>query len=376
LAGIYIHIPFCKQACNYCNFHFVTSLRRKNELIAAIVHEISLTPNPDTIETIYFGGGTPSLCTKDEIQSIIEKIRSVYKVSPAAEITIETNPDDITIEKLNEWKELGINRLSIGIQSFFEEDLLWMNRAHNELQSKECIELALQAGFTNMSIDLIYGTPLLTDEKWKQNVETAIAYNIPHLSCYALTVEPKTPLQKLITEKKKEDIDNDKQARHFLLLMDWLSQAGYEHYEISNFAKPGMRSRHNSSYWSGKKYSGFGPAAHSYDGNSRKWNIANNTSYIESINKDIIPSEKEELTATMRVNEYIMTSLRTTEGMDFIKVAAFINNEVRSKKHDIVKEAEKFIGAGKMVLENNFLKLTSEGKLMADGIAAELFLTG
>jgi oxygen-independent coproporphyrinogen III oxidase len=375
LAGIYIHIPFCKQACNYCNFHFVTSLRRKNELIAAIVHEISLTPNPDVIETIYFGGGTPSLCTKDDIQSIIEEIRSVYNVSPAAEITIETNPDDITIEKLNEWKELGINRLSIGIQSFFEEDLVWMNRAHNALQSKECIEMALQSGFTNMSIDLIYGIPLLTDEKWKQNVETAIAYNIPHLSCYALTVEPKTPLQKLITEKKKEDIDSEKQARHFLLLMDWLSQAGYEHYEISNFAKPGMRSLHNSSYWSGKNYLGFGPAAHSYDGNSRRWNIANNTIYIESINKDIIPSEKEELTVTMRVNEYIMTSLRTIEGMDFTKVAAFLNNEVRSEKDDIVKAAEKFIGSGKMIAENNFFKLTNEGRLMADGIAAELFLT-
>jgi oxygen-independent coproporphyrinogen III oxidase len=375
LAGIYIHIPFCKQACNYCNFHFVTSLRRKNELIAAIVHEISLTPNPDTIETIYLGGGTPSLCTKDEIRSIIDKIRSVYKVSPSAEITIETNPDDITIEKLNEWKELGINRLSIGIQSFFEEDLVWMNRAHNASQSKGCIEFALRAGFTNMSIDLIYGTPLITDEKWKQNVETAITYNIPHLSCYALTVEPKTPLQKLITEKKKEDIDNEKQARHFLLLMNWLSKAGYEHYEISNFAKPGMRSRHNSSYWSGKKYLGFGPAAHSYDGNTRRWNIANNNIYIESISRGIFPSEKEELTATMRINEYIMTSLRTIEGTDFTKVASFLNNEVRSMKYDIVKEAKKFIVSGKMIVENHFLKLTNEGKLMADGIAAELFLT-
>jgi oxygen-independent coproporphyrinogen III oxidase len=375
LAGIYIHIPFCKQACNYCNFHFVTSLRRKNELIAAIVHEISLTPNPGIIETIYFGGGTPSLCTKDDIQGIIEQVHSVYKVSPAAEITIETNPDDITPEKLKEWKELGINRLSIGIQSFFEEDLVWMNRAHNAVQSKQCIEQAMQAGFTNMSIDLIYGTPLLTDEKWEKNVAIAIAHGVPHLSCYALTVEPKTPLQKLITEKKKENIDNEKQARHFLLLMDWLSKAGYEHYEISNFAKPGLRSRHNSSYWSGKKYLGFGPAAHSYDGNSRRWNIANNNIYIESIDKEIIPSEKEELTATMRVNEYIMTSLRTMEGMDCTKLAALCNSEVRSKNYDIVKAAEKFIGSGKIVRENNFLKLTNEGKLMADGIAAELFLT-
>jgi oxygen-independent coproporphyrinogen III oxidase len=386
LAGIYIHIPFCKQACNYCNFHFVTSLRRKNELIAAIVHEIGLSINPglfaeqtsdktEIIDTIYFGGGTPSICTKDDMQSMIEKIYAVYKVSPSAEITIETNPDDITPEKLKEWKELGVNRLSIGIQSFFEEDLMWMNRAHNAVQSKECIEQALQAGFTNMSIDLIYGTPLLTDEKWKQNVETAIAYNIPHLSCYALTVEPKTPLQKLITEKKKEDIDNDKQARHFLLLMDWLSQSGYEHYEISNFAKPGMRSRHNSSYWSGKKYSGFGPAAHSFNGNSRKWNIANNNIYIESINKEIIPFEKEELTDTMQVNEYIMTSLRTIEGMDITKIRELLNKEVKSKNYDIMKTAEKFIVSGKMEKVNSFLKLTNEGKLMADGIAAELFLT-
>jgi oxygen-independent coproporphyrinogen III oxidase len=200
-------------------------------------------------------------------------------------------------------------------------------------------------------------------------------YGIPHLSCYALTVEPKTPLQKLITEKKKEDIDNEKQARHFLLLIDWLSKAGYEHYEISNFAKPGMRSRHNSSYWSGKNYLGFGPAAHSYDGNSRRWNIANNNTFIESINKGIIPSEKEELTTNMRVNEYIMTSLRTMEGMDMTKIEEILNKEVRSTKYDILKAAEKFIGGGKMILENNFLKLTNEGKLIADGIAAELFLS-
>ncbi|MGZ8523199.1 MAG: radical SAM family heme chaperone HemW [Chitinophagaceae bacterium] len=372
MSGIYIHIPFCKQACHYCNFHFSISLRYKNELIAALLKEIEISGSsrataPDIIETIYFGGGTPSLCKKDEIQSILEKLRSFFNVSPAAEITIEANPDDISKEKLNDWKEAGINRLSIGIQSFFEEDLVWMNRAHNAKQAVDSLQMAVNT-FDNITIDLIYGTPGLTEEKWKQNVEKAISLGVTHLSCYALTVEPKTPLDKLIRQHRSEDINPDKQSEQFLLLMQWLEDAGYEHYEISNFAKPGFRSRHNSSYWQGEKYMGFGPSAHSFDGNARWWNIANNTIYIDSINKGIIPFEKEHLTNTQKLNEFIMISLRTAEGLDLSKI-----NETES--NELLATSRKYIENGLMKLEESFLRLTREGKLLADGIAADLFFT-
>ncbi|HKZ68227.1 MAG TPA: radical SAM family heme chaperone HemW, partial [Chitinophagaceae bacterium] len=358
-----------------------------NELIAALLKEIEISASPaifppaidegvlpgkevttrNVIETIYFGGGTPSLCTKDEIQSIIGRIHSFYKVSPTAEITLEANPDDITEEKLKNWKETGINRLSIGIQSFFDDDLQWMNRAHNSQQAMDNLQLATR-WFANITIDLIYGMPGLSNEKWKQNVEKAISLEISHLSCYALTVEPKTPLDKLVRQHKSEDVDPDKQSEQFLLLMQWLEQAGYEHYEISNFAKPGFRSRHNSSYWQGKKYIGFGPSAHSFNGNARWWNIANNNIYIDSINKGIIPFEKEELTATQKLNESIMISLRTVEGLDLSKIDEVKSNELQTG-------SKKYIENGLMKLENNFLRLTTEGKLLADGIAANLFFT-
>ena len=334
-------------------------------MVAALLKEIEIRSDylkGEPVETIYFGGGTPSLLSAQETKSLIEKIRLKFPVIKDAEITIETNPDDITEEKLLSWKEAGINRLSIGIQSFFEEDLEWMNRAHNASQAINSLKLATSL-FQNITIDLIYGTPLLTDEKWKQNVDTVTNLGIPHISCYALTIEPKTPLDKLIKEKQKEDVDPEKQARHFILLMDWLDKAGYEHYEISNFAKSGMRSQHNSSYWSGKKYIGIGPSAHSYNEESRQWNIANNQTYIESVLKGIIPSEKETLTTTQKTNEYIMTSLRTMEGLDLGKV----------NSHELRIQSQKFIDEGKMMEENNFLKLTREGKLFADGIAAELF---
>jgi len=319
----------------------------------------------EIIETIYFGGGTPSLLTKSEIQNILQKIHSSFTVAPSAEITLETNPDDIKEEKLNDWNETGINRLSIGIQSFFEEDLQWMNRVHNAQQAVDSLQLAVDR-FENITIDLIYGTPGLTNEKWKQNIDKAISFNIPHLSCYALTVEPKTALQKLIQQHKAEDINPDKQSEQFLLLMQWLEEAGYEHYEISNFAKSGFRSRHNSSYWLGKNYLGLGPSAHSFDGNSRWWNIANNNTYIHSIAGGIVPFEKEELTATQKLNEYIMISLRTTEGLDLSKVKKAVSYELSAR-------SGKYIERGHLKLENNFLRLTRKGKLLADGIAADLF---
>ena len=371
MAGIYIHIPFCRQACHYCNFHFATSLHYKNELIAALFKEIALQKDylqQETVETVYFGGGTPSLLNIEDLLLIINQVKSVFKVSAGTEITLEANPDDITEDKLMEWKETGITRLSIGVQSFFEEDLLWMNRAHNAQQAKDSLKLAMQY-FDNITIDLIYGTPQLTNEKWKQNVETAISLGIPHLSCYALTVEPKTPLDKMIQQHTSEAINPEKQSEHFLLLMQWLEAAGYEHYEISNFAKPGWRSRHNSSYWQGKKYLGLGPSAHSFNGNERQWNVPNNNIYITSINKDIIPFEKEELTAVQKLNEYIMTSLRTMEG---IKLKPE-NYELQVAREELLVRSKKHIDLGLMKFENNSLILTTEGKLLADGIAADLF---
>lgn len=364
MAGIYIHIPFCKQACHYCNFHFATSLHYKNDLVAALLKEISLQKEyleGESVETIYFGGGTPSLCTSQELKSIVETIKSVLNVINDAEITLEANPDDISDEMLAGWKEIGINRLSIGVQSFFEEDLKWMNRAHTAQQAIDTLQLA-KKHFDNITIDLIYGTPQLTNEKWEQNVKTAVSLNIPHLSCYALTVENRTPLDKMIRQNKSPDINPDKQSEQFLLLMQWLEEAGYEHYEISNFARPGWRSRHNSSYWQGKKYLGLGPSAHSFNGISRQWNIANNNIYIESIKKGIIPLEKEILTETQKLNEYIMTSLRTAGGLSL---------DITGK--EMIDKSQKFIAAGLMKLENNSLVLTREGKLLADGIAAELF---
>ena len=368
MAGIYIHIPFCKQACSYCNFHFATSLRRKNELVAALLSEMSLRKDylaEELVETIYFGGGTPSLLPSNDYAAFIEKIYSTFQVSPNAEITLETNPDDISRDRLEDWKETGINRLSIGIQYFFEEDLKWMNRAHNDNQAMNSLQSAAKK-FNNITVDLIYGTPLLTNEKWKKNVDKAINADVVHLSCYALTVEPKTPLHRLIKEKKSADIDPDKQSEQFLLLMQWMEEAGYEHYEISNFAKPGFRSRHNSSYWKGEKYLGIGPSAHSFDGLSRQWNISNNNTYINSVKKEIIPHEREILTATQQLNEYIMTSLRTREGLNLNSVEDRVDRELRTV-------SRKFIERGLMTEESDHLKLTREGKLLADGIAADLF---
>jgi len=375
MAGIYIHIPFCRQACYYCNFHFTTSLRRKNELVAALLDETDLRKDyleGEKIETIYFGGGTPSLLEIEDLKLLIGKIKELFTVEAGTEITIEINPDDISVEKLKSWKEIGINRLSIGIQSFFDEDLEWMNRAHNTDQAIKGLQLAIKY-FDNITIDLIYGTPLLTNEKWKQNVDKAIAFNIPHLSCYALTVESKTPLDKMIREQRAQNIDTDKQSEQFLLLMQWMEDAGYEHYEISNFAKPAFRSRHNSSYWStgpgdqGKKYIGIGPSAHSFDGKSRQWNIANNSRYIDSISKGIIPCEKEILTENQKLNEYIMTSLRTVEGLNLEHLGKSAGFRLRAA-------SQKFIDNGLIIENKNHLILTKEGKLLADGIAADLFL--
>ena len=322
------------------------------------------------VTTIYFGGGTPSICSNEQLSNLIDEIKSAFTLSSQLEMTLEANPDDITVDKLLHWKTLGFNRLSIGVQSFAEADLQWMNRAHTATQATSAILLAKENGFENISIDLIYGTPTLLDQQWEYNVQTAINLQVPHLSCYALTVESKTALDKMIERKKVEAPDPEKQARHFELLMEWMEAAGYEHYEISNFSKPGMRSQHNSSYWQGEHYIGLGPAAHSFNGHSRQWNIANNALYIKAITEGTIPFEMETLTPTQALNEYIMTSLRTSEGLSFEKVKRIWDEE---KAIEIRKNATIYILQDNAFINNDYLQLSRKGKLLADGIAADLF---
>ena len=388
MAGIYLHIPFCKSACHYCNVHFATSVRYKPALVEAMVKEIELSApylNEEIINTIYFGGGTPSLLTADELSQLMQAIRFHHQVKADAEITLEANPDDINETNLLQWKLAGINRLSIGVQSFFDKDLEWMHRAHNSSDAENCIKLATKY-FNNITIDLIYGVPGLTDEEWKQNVQKAISLGIPHLSCYALTVEPHTPLEKLIREDKKPTTDSDTQARQFLLLMQWMKEAGFRHYEISNFAKPGMESKHNSSYWNGEKYVGIGPSAHSFNQTQRQWNIANNQKYIQSIQEGFIPFEIETLTPIQQLNEYIMTAIRTDTGIDIKRLKAQWEKVVREEKYNpdteqlgdhswdsFVLIADSIVTEGNLEKKNEHYQLTMEGKLLADGIAADLF---
>jgi oxygen-independent coproporphyrinogen III oxidase len=384
MAGIYIHIPFCRKACHYCNFHFSTSLHRKPALLEAINKEIYTTVFPvgvvreRNIETIYFGGGTPSILSTEEITGLLDALKQAYTISETAEITLESNPDDITAEKLGEWKKAGINRLSIGIQSFFEADLKWMNRAHNAVQARTCISLARQYGFNDLTIDLIYGTPTLTDEQWQENVSLALALGINHLSCYALTVEANTALDHFIQKGKLPQVDEAKQGRHFDLLLKWMEEAGFEQYEISNFSRPGHQSRHNSNYWSGKPYYGFGPAAHSFDGEkTRWWNIANNAIYTDKMMAGDPVFESEILTPVQRVNEIIMTSLRTKNGLNISTVdnaiSKLANPEVLSG--NFYKQLKKEVAENLLVIENDHAMLTKKGKFFADGIAARLFLS-
>ena len=344
-------------------------------MLQALQKEIGLSVDHNyakgqVINTIYFGGGTPSLLNKRELKDLLSAIKNSYTANPSAEITLEANPDDITSITLKDWKDTGVNRLSIGIQSFKDADLKWMNRAHDAAEATVCIQMARDAGFQNFSIDLIYGTPNLTDEEWYDNVKKVLDLQVPHVACYALTVEPGTALQKMINLGKKQEVSNDDAARQFRLLMQWMHDADYEHYEISNFAKPGFRSRHNSSYWKGESYVGIGPSAHSYNGDARKWNVANNALYIQSIRNSIIPFEEEILTADQRLNEYIMTSLRTIEGIDLAYVSnKFSQDEVKR----INSAAKKYIDQGLIIKSGTRLILTDEGKLFADGIAVDLF---
>lgn len=372
MAGIYIHIPFCRKACHYCNFHFSTTHQRIPEMVQAIGKEMLLRRDylNETVETVYLGGGTPSLLSVTDLEQLLSPLYQQYTVSANAEITLESNPDDITAANLAAWRKLGINRLSIGIQSFFAQDLQWMNRAHTVQQSIQSIQLAQAEGFHNITIDLIYGTPGLTDENWEQNIDTALSLQVPHLSCYALTVEPRTALDKMIHTGKLPDVDPEQQARQFSILTQKTTMAGMEHYEISNFALPGFRSRHNSSYWQGKNYLGLGPSAHSFNGQSRQWNVSNNSLYLAALAKEELPFEVEILTEMQQMNEYIMTGLRTIEGVSLTKVAEQWGEE---KAATLQKSAEKYIRSGQARIHNHYLQLEPAGKFFADGIAADLF---
>lgn len=341
-------------------------------MVAAISLEASLQSaflESEQVNTIYFGGGTPSLLSLHDIDILMSALQKNYSIAADAEITLEANPDDVTPPLLRGWKDSGINRLSMGVQSFYEEELVWMNRAHNSRQAEESIAMVLHH-FNNLTIDLIYGSPLLTDAMWEANVSKALAYGIPHLSCYALTVEEKTPLHRHINLEQKKGVDGNKQAHQFLLLMGWLRAAGYEHYEVSNFAKPGFRSRHNSAYWQGRKYLGLGPSAHSYDGKDRQWNIANNGQYIKSIGAGKIPAEKELLTERDRLNEAIMISLRTAEGLSLDYIEKQWGSAEKERLHYAMKYYTK---QGLLIETGSHFCLTDEGMLRADGIAADLF---
>jgi oxygen-independent coproporphyrinogen-3 oxidase len=375
MAGIYIHIPFCKQACHYCNFHFSASTKLLDPMVQALCKEIELQQHffdaqNTLIDTIYFGGGTPSLLTSHATAQILAAVKKYFNLSAQIEITLEANPDDITKEKLIAFKSMGINRLSMGVQSFVDEDLIWMNRAHRSEAAVQAIELAKEVGIHNISIDLIYGIPTLTDDNWIQNIDKAIGLEVQHLSCYALTVEPKTPLNALILKGEKEDIDSAKQAAHFELLTKHAARAGYEHYELSNFALAGYRSKHNTSYWQQKKYLGIGPSAHSYTGTTRQWNIANNALYISNLEKGIVPFESETLPLATQYNEYIMTSLRTIEGCSYEYLREKFGETAVNRTKKI---AEVYTDKGQLVEQEDFLKATNQGKFFLDGIAADFF---
>jgi len=371
MAGIYIHIPYCKQACHYCDFHFSVKQETKDAFINSLLKEISLQKNylgGEKIETIYFGGGTPSLLSDSELKKIFEALEENFSVNTSAEITLEANPDDLSEEKISSLRSSPINRLSIGIQSFFEKDLRWMNRAHNAEQARVCVKRAQDAGFNNITIDLIYGLPESTNSAWEENLEKAFELNVQHLSCYSLTVEPRTALAHFIADGKCKPLNEEQAAQQFEILMKKMKEHDWIHYEISNFSSSEkFISQHNSAYWKGKKYLGLGPSAHSFNGTSRQWNVSNNYKYIESINKGILPAEKEELTVVQRVNEHIMTRLRTIWGL---KVSDF-----GSPVSDLLRAGgEKFIAQGYLTLDNESLKLTDRGKLIADKIILELML--
>ena len=374
MSGIYVHIPFCRQACTYCDFHFSTSLQSVDKMIASLEKEIILRKNyllNEDVETIYFGGGTPSLIETSFINRLMKVIRKEYNVSTDAEVTVEANPDDLTIEKCEQLYSAGVNRLSIGIQSFSDADLKFMNRAHNSKQALTSVKNARLAGFKNISIDLIYGIKQSEPGQWENNLNMALNLGVEHLSCYALTIEPRTALADMIRKKKAAPPDDEKTISEFEKLMHSAAVGGFEHYEISNFARDKKYSKHNTSYWQRKKYLGIGPSAHSYNGMSRQWNVSNNQVYIRSLTENIIPFEIEELSESNKFNEYVLTSLRTIWGIDIL----FVESEFgQLRKGELLRKIQKFTNEGMIISSGNNFILTKEGKFFADRIASEMFV--
>lgn len=377
MAGIYIHIPFCKQACYYCDFHFSTSLKKKPVLIQALAKEMVLRKNElkaSTIETIYFGGGTPSLLSIDDIELLIDTIYKHYTVIEHPEITLEANPDDLSPQLIKNLANTPVNRLSIGIQSFFNDDLQSMNRAHSATEAKTCLTEAGQY-FDNITIDLIYGIPNMSLEKWNTNLETAFDFNINHISSYALTVEPQTALDTFVKKGTYPPINESLALQHFNHLIEKTTAQGFIHYEISNFGKPQYFSKHNTSYWQGKPYLGIGPSAHSFNNAKRSWNISNNTKYIQAIEANRLPDESEILSIKDQFNEYVMTGLRTIWGVSLLKIEQDFG--LVYKDH-IIKSIKKYTKDGLLILEPHYnnltIKTTQKGKFLIDGIAADLFM--
>ena len=371
MAGIYIHIPFCRRACHYCDFHFTTNLKNTDSLVESILKEIELQKdylNGESISTIYFGGGTPSLLPSSDIEQILTKIRRFHSVEKGSEITLEANPEDLSIEKLTELKSIGINRLSLGTQSFIDSELKWMNRMHTAKQATEAIKNAQNLGFNNISIDLIFGLPDQTKEDWQLNLDAALKLNVQHISSYGLTIENKTVLGNRVKKGLEKQPDDTLATEFFKMNMRVLPENGFEHYEISNFAKEGFISRHNSSYWRGIPYLGLGPSAHSFNGNSRQWNVKSNAAYVSNISVGKSFFEIEKLTATDQLNEQIMIGLRTKWGVQKAKVEAIKPGSWNQLMSNLIPEENQLF-----IVNDTSIRLSAAGKLVADRLASDLF---
>lgn len=372
MSGIYLHIPFCKKACHYCNFHFSTSMRYADDMVNAIRQEIRLRKQDAKlpVETIYFGGGTPSVLTPQQLRVLLGEVYNQFEVIDKPEITLEANPDDLSPAYILAIQKLGINRLSIGVQSFLNDELTLMNRAHNASQALSSVEHAKKE-FDNVSIDLLFGNPNTTLDDWKRNLDYALQLEVPHISSYALTLEPKTALERFVDKGVVSLLDEKVVEAQFHHLVDTLTQAGYDHYELSSFGKPGFHSQNNTGYWQGKTYLGIGPSAHGFDGTHRYWNVSNNASYMKQIAKGELPQTIEKLSAVDRFNESIMIGLRASWGVSLIAMENSLGLRYRQHLED---QAKRFVDEGLLHIENNALKTTRKGAFLADGISADLFL--
>lgn len=382
MAGVYIHIPFCRQACHYCNFHFTVSIKKKEDFLNCLHKEIELQKdylapfsektkdNKLLLDTLYFGGGTPSILRVTELIKTLRRTNEFYALKNGAEVTVEANPDDMTVEKLLALKQTPVNRLSIGVQSFYYSDLKYLNRFHSPAQATQSIKNAYKAGFENISVDLIYGTPTLSNEMWRENLLTLIELGVPHISPYCLTVEDKTALDVFIKRGQLEAVDENHAGEQFEMMMDILEKNGYEHYEISNFGKKGFFSKHNLSYWQGITYLGLGPSAHSFNGKSRQWNINNTSEYVKSIESGTIPCTIETISEQTGFNEYIMTSLRTKWGCNKTKIKKDYGSEFLDH---FERESANYIKEGFLIENGDNVLLTRKGKLLADRIVSDLF---